>query len=648
VLSNISLRHLIPLLFLTGSLLVVVFFYAIGMPRAQSQVYEMGKQETNALVLTHQSRIIELLLTDRHQALEKELYFISTDQTVKRVVIVDEEQRILFSNRSRLTGQLLEETEIKVTDTPIPLPGDRADTFIQQAPNQPNLIIGLAALRLRRDDTPHEYTLIVVRDYSSLAKTIISVVAVPAELLASLMLIVSIIVIFLLRNHLDKRLSPLVRTAEKLAKGDTHARVRLKGGDEFSELGRAFDLMASKIELTHQELNEAKTHAENASSAKNQFLGFMSHEIQTPLSGLLGFLDLMQDTKLDGEAKAYLRSANSAARTLSGLVGDLLESSRLETGTIQINSEVFCLNALLQDIIDSVLPRSMQKGLSIKVVTSESDPIWINSDPRLFRQILMNLLGNAVQFTEEGKITVTVSAFPLKDLGLGLSISVVDTGIGIAATDIDNLFNRFYKAADPRAQAMPGSGVGLAICKELAELLGGTIRVESELDQGSTFTFEIEVSQAEEAENFDTSYLAEREQTAQNILLVENSEITRSLMKSILTKWGHKVIACATADEALSAVKDTLIYPDRYAISLAIIDLHMPGITGIQIAEEIRGMDTHYARLPILASSTQADAETREKSTLSGLEGFVGKPIDRRKLADEIFRLTRLKNPLLS
>lgn len=642
MLQNLALRHIIPLLFLAGSLLVVVIFYGVSLPSAKRQIEEIGIDETRSLMLTIQGRLIEHLLNDRNDLIRKEIYFVSTDYTVKRVLLADSKNKILYAHRSRLVGNDIAAADIDLSG--ISLPYGESKTVIQQDPNQPGMLLGVASLRFRKNDEFVEYSFIILRDYTPLVQSISGVAAAPAEIVASAMLLISIVVILLLRSHLDKRLTPVITAAAKLAKGDTSARANLNGSDEFSEIGDSFDKMAKRIERTHNELNEAKENVEKASEARNQFVGFMSHEIQTPLAGLIGFIELLQETKLDHEGQVYVRSANSAARTLSGLVDDLFESSRLENGTITLSSSTFCLNSLLQDIVDSVLPRTTQKGVSVKVVSNDSNPIWIDSDPRLFRQILMNLLGNAVQFTDTGNITVTLSALPTSPSMLGLSISVVDTGIGISPEEVDRLFDRFYKAADPRAQASPGSGVGLAICKELAELMGGSISVESELDQGSTFTFEIDVAKADEPKGLDLTHFVDKELKPQHILLVENSEIIRSLLEKILSKWGHSVTSCATSDQAVAAAQKPLIYPDQKRYSLVLLDLHMPVIDGFALAQEIRGMDAQNARLPIIGLSTSVDPTIREKCLSAGIQGYMTKPINRKKLADEIFRLTRLSD----
>ena len=643
MLKNVSLRHLIPLLFFSGSLLLVVFFYLVGLPSAHKQALELSLNETHTHLLSQQSRIIELLAENDPQKLNKEIYFTGTDPTIKRLIIIDEAYNILFANRSVFISSQLADNPIPHGDVQIPFPLSGAtDVIVEPQPGSETLINGYAALRFERDGKIYNYTLIMVRDYSPLAKAISKVVALPSELLATLMLIVSILVVLLLRRHLDSRLSPLLEAASALAHGDTSARSNLKGADEFAEIGRSFDLMADRLERHHMELKDAKENAEKANIAKNNFLALMSHEIQTPLSGLLGFIDLLDGTKLDEEARLYVRSAKSATRTLSSLVGDLLETSRLEAGTIRVTNEVFCLNSLLQELVDSILPKAQQKGLQVRIRCDQDTPIWIDSDPRLFRQILINLIGNALQFTQKGQITVAVSAHSTSGPHVELNIQVIDTGIGIAPEDIPHIFDRFFKSTDPRAQASPGSGIGLTVCKQLATILGGKLTVKSALDQGTSFSFAIEAIKASPPNDFNYSILTQREQKAQNILLVESAEITRTLMRSILSKWGHDIIPCTSSADAIKEMRKRLINPDMKPITLIIIDLHSPGMNGFDTAQEIRALDAHYGNIPIIATSTQTDSTTINACLEAGFDGFIGKPIDRKKMADEVFRLTRL------
>ena len=642
MIKNISLRHLIPLTFFSGTLLLLVFYFVFGLPAARESAIALSQQETRTLLLAHQSRLINLLIENDAKKLSLELYFVGSDPTIELLAVADQHKKILYANRSKVVGQNLDEANIAIGDNTSVFPfGDDTDIITEKQPGSDQLLNGFAALKFMRAGKEYNLTLIIVRDYSALVASTSKVAAAPSEIIASVMFVISFLAVVLLRHHLKSRLTPLLVAASDFSQGKSSARAALKGADEFAEIGRSFDAMADKLEDYHRDLKAAKNNAEKANLAKNQFLGSMSHEIQTPLSGLLGFIELLRSTNLDEEGRLYVRSADSAARMLSALINDLIEASRLEAGHIQVVNEVFCLNVLLQEITDSVLPRAKKKQIALKIICQDNEPIWIENDPRIFRQILINLIGNAVQFTEDGAVSVLVMTEPTGGSHVRLSIEVSDTGIGIHPEEFNKIFDRFYKSEYPNMLSTPGSGVGLTICKELAEIIGGKISVASTMGKGSIFTLDIEVASASAPGDFDYSVLAQREQKPQTILLVEYAEITRMLLRSILRKWGHNVLSCKSSTAAIQQMKDRMIYPAKEPITLIILDLQIPNLNGFDIANEIRGLDTRFANLPIIATSTQSDQNTEAECREAGFDGFIGKPIDMKKMADEIFRLSR-------
>ncbi len=642
MLKKISLRHLIPLLFFSGSLLLVVFFYTVGFPVAQKEAIELSKREALTFLQLQQSRLLELLYQEDKAKLVKEIYFANNDQAVKRIFIVDENLIVQFSNRTRYVGLHLGETGAPYTEEKIKLVSETLTLNVEQVDNQHTMLTGYATLNHTINNIQKPWTLIIVHDYEALNTSIIKIAALPSELLATLMLFLSIVAVVLLRRHLDMRLSPLLQAASKLAKNEKGVRTNLTGADEFAEVGHAFDQMAERIENSLDELKNAKDDAERANLAKNNFLGFMSHEIQTPLAGLLGFVDLLNESKLDDEARIYLRSVEASARTLSGLITNLLETSRLEAGAITATNEAFCINSLIQDIIDSTLMKARKKGITLKITSDSDEPIWIEGDPVLLRKILANFVENAIQFTSKGSVTIAMACTAITPTSGDLTISVIDTGIGIAPDEQEHLFDRFYRSTDERIKSSKGAGIGLTICKDVADILGAEISVESVLEHGSTFTINMEVPIADPQSDFSYQALSAREQQPLNILLVEDSELTRSFLTSLLKKWGHRVHACQNASEAIQAMKDLLIYPNLPAIQLAFIDMHMPIMNGEETMQEIRGMDSRFDHLPMIATSTQNDPCTREEALVVGFNGFVPKPINNQQLSEEIFNLSRL------
>lgn len=644
MLKNISMRHLIPLLLLSGGLIFVIFFYTISLPAAEEQTKDLSRQQARTLLQSQQGRFSDLLVLNDELQLDKEIYYASTDPGTYRLLILDENNVITHANRSRLRGRSIADTNLPINEHLLKQASINRTIFLE-LPDEGNdrFLTGYAALPFERNGVSYIWHLVIIRDYKRTADAIVAIAAYPSELLATFLLVVSILAIIVLRKHLDDRTQPLLIAAARLSKGEKDVRSDLAGSDEFSEIAAAFDQMAGRIDANRVELENARENAEKANAAKNHFLSHMSHEIQTPLTTLLGFLDLLKDTKLDSDASLYLRTMETSTRTLSHLVNDLLETNRLEAGTITPRPQPFCLNTVIQETLDSLLPRARDKGLSVKVICSESDPIWIDSDARIFRQILLNLLGNAIQYTDDGNISVAVESHT-KDGDTMLQISVNDTGIGIDQKDQPYIFERFFRADVPAVRAQKGAGIGLTICKDFVNLLHGDLTVESENGVGTSFVFRVKVHAASPEENFDFADLSHRDLESLNILLVEHTPVTQVLFRSILEKSGHNVDICSGAKAAIKFAKDRLIYPHLHPISLIIMDLHLPKTDGFQAAEEIRGLGGMFAHIPIVATSTLDDQYTRDRCLDGLFDGFIAKPINRQFLIEEVFRLTHMAN----
>ncbi len=642
MLKNISIKHLIPLLLFSGGLLLVVFFYAIGYPAAQQQTLELSKKQAGTILQSQQGHMSELLNGNDRLAIEVQIFYAIADAATHQILILDENHVIQYANRTALMGVAISETNFGIDTNLLNASASREEIIITTSPDEEGLLIGYAPLAFMKDGKDTTWYLVVIRDYTLLTDSIIAIAAYPSELLATFLLIASILAIAFLRQHLEQRITPLLKAATRLARNEKNVRTNLSGQDEFAEIAASFDQMAARIDRNRIELENAKEVAEKANSAKNHFLSHMSHEIQTPLTTIMGFLDLLKDTKLDSDASLYIRTMDTSARTLSYLINDLLEINRLEAGTITPQSQAFCLNTIVQETIDSQLPRAQDKGLFIKVTTSESDPIWLDSDPRIFRQILVNLLGNSIQYTEDGGVNIVIEAIPYSANEINLQLSVVDTGIGIAERDLPLIFERFYRSDEPLVRSQKGAGLGLTICKDFVDLLNGELTVETQKGVGTSVVFTAKVHKGQPEAGFDFTDLSLREQDSQNILLVEHEPVTQVLFRSILEKSGHKVDICSSAQTAIQFAKDRLIYPHLHQVSLIIMDLHLPHKDGFQTAQEIRGLDTRFATVPMLATSTQDDPTTRNRCLDGVFDGFIAKPINRQYLMEEIFRLTKL------
>ncbi|WP_218048786.1 PAS domain S-box protein [Curvivirga aplysinae] len=369
------------------------------------------------------------------------------------------------------------------------------------------------------------------------------------------------------------------------------------------------------------ELEEAKKKADNANHAKSEFLASMSHELRTPMTTVIGFADLILQDKTTPSIKENAERIQVAAKSLLGIVNDILDMSKLEAGKLEIEHIDFDLKDLLDEILHMFNNDShTKKALSWDLQIGENVPQFINSDPTRIRQILINLVGNAHKFTQEGKISISCTIFENNQL----EFKVVDTGIGMNDDVTQHIFEEFTQADASISRKYAGTGLGLTICKRLVKLLGGKIDVESELGAGSTFWFKIPFSAAKtnRVKTLSKNAASEIEsKRALNILVAEDVQVNQILIKALLEKYGHNVTTVDNGLEAVTAHKNS-------NFDVILMDIRMPEMDGIEATQEIRNMTSPHAQIPIIAATADATTEHVEDYLNCGMNGFISKPYD--------------------
>ena len=364
--------------------------------------------------------------------------------------------------------------------------------------------------------------------------------------------------------------------------------------------------------------------AEQASQAKTRFLATLGHEVRTPLTGVLGMSELLLGTDLDERQRRFAGAIQQAGTHLLGLVNDALDLARIEAGKLELDNRPFDLGRLLQEVSVLMAPMAERRGLVFESAAPFPAPVMVVGDAMRLRQILMNLLGNAIKFTERGKVAMSAQLLPGQG---GICLSVSDTGPGISAEQQSRLFQRFEQADGNRtASRYGGSGLGLAICQELAIAMGGSIRVESRLGEGSRFMLEVPLPWEH---SMSAGAVAAEPAVALRplkILLVEDDPTVAQVIAGLLTTRGHQVIHAAHGLAALAEVGEQ-------TFDVGLLDLDLPALDGIALADQLRGSGH---RFPLIAVTARADAQAEQLARAAGMVGFLRKPVTGQMLVDAI------------
>ena len=389
-----------------------------------------------------------------------------------------------------------------------------------------------------------------------------------------------------------------------------------------------------------ESLERHAKEAEAANQAKGQFLANMSHELRTPMNAILGMIDVALPKAASPIVQDCLQTAKESADLLLTLLNDLLDSAKVESGKLNLESAPFNLRQMLDQTTRVLAVRASEKGLAFYCRISDGAPDFVIGDRVRLQQILLNLGSNAIKFTERGQVELSLHAHP-QDGQVDLEFAVRDTGIGLSSADLERIFQPFAQADASMSRRFGGTGLGLAIAKSLVQLMGGTISVESELGKGSTFHFAVRLPLTKERpSDFGTSEAILTPAFAQlRILLVEDNPANQKLAKYILEDRGHHVEVAGDGQEAIYLTEQ-----NHYDVIL--MDVQMPGMDGLETTAAIRGREQGENRVPIIAMTAHAMKGDRERCLAAGMDGYLPKPINASEMIGLVESLARGAEPL--
>ena len=578
------------------------------------------------------------------------------DPRVKNIVIYDMENNIIYGKETNtesvfLPKDILDQSEIKEKST-----GGIvfSDIFIHKSYQYKNSFLFINKILVNKK----KYWVVVSMDAKPYQNKIMgAIIALTLSFMWGV--IVSIIAGFKISREVATPIISAIRCVNLIRQGKLDARMNANTQGEMEALKLGINSMAENLENVHKtmkqnivtatkDLRDALKHVANqndqldlakneallASKAKSEFLANMSHEIRTPMNSILGFTNLLLSQELTNEQKDWLLTIDKSAQNLLTIINDILDLSKIESGSFELFPEIFSLKHCSEEVVKMLNPQISNKKIELNINIDQEVPEYIIQDSIRLKQVLTNLINNAIKFTDKGFININASKISSSFQNYILKIEVIDSGIGISKDGIKKLFTSFSQADTSNKRKYGGTGLGLNISKKIIEKMSGKIGVESIKNKGSTFWFTFECKKSNEKPTTDTKIITKKIDINKinklNILNVDDSIANLKLITSIMQKLGHTTTSYNNATDALKYLENKKNYKN---IDIIFMDIQMPIMDGFAAINKIHEISKkHNKKIPVIALTADVFAETKDKIFKHSFSGYQTKPITKEQI----------------